>query len=278
MKTFRKFISLNRRICQAITPRSVLESNVVGVYRKVGTMLLSHPDVGRVLDVGAGKSWHFPQHYKKWYGIHLIGADIDAEEMRPNTALDEKIIADVAKSIPVEAGSIDLVMANSGMEHFADNEQFLQNVFTALRPGGFFLAQFPSRYAPFAIVNRLLPPRLGGMLLRATTGDAAELGFHAFYDRTHYASFQKLQTTIGFRELYHVPGFYSSFYFEFFVPLWCLSYLWDAVRFFIGNSNLASYHLWILQKPASSLCEDSPFCFYAWEGAVSAADPVVTSA
>ncbi|WP_428491972.1 class I SAM-dependent methyltransferase [Rhodopila sp.] len=264
MNTVRKFVALNRRICQAITPRSVHEANVFGVYRKVGTMLLSHPEVGRVLDVGAGKAWHFPEHYKKWYGIHLIGADIDAEEMRLNTALDERIVADVAKFIPVREESVDLVMANSGMEHFADNEQFLRNVFSVLRPGGFFVAQFPSRYAPFAIVNRMLSPRLGRRLLRVTTEDATELGFRAFYDRTQYSSFRKMYKTIGFRELYHVPGFYSSFYFEFFVPLWCVSYLYDVVRFSIGNSNLASYHLWVLQKPVDGVLEDSPFRFYAW--------------
>ena len=266
MSAASQFFSLNRRISRALTPSSIHEANVVGVYRKVGAMLLSHPDVSRVLDVGAGRSWHFPAHYKKWYGIHLIGADIDAAEMASNTSLDEKIVADVVKSIPVEPGSIDLVMVNSGVEHFADNEQFLRNVSAALRPGGFLLAQFPSRYAPFAIVNRLLPQPLSRKLLGVTMGETAkELGFRAFYDRTHYSGFRNMYRQVGFRELYYVPGFFSSSYFEFFLPLFCLSYLFDAIRFATGSRNLASYHLWVLQKPGGPVHGDGAFRFYAWE-------------
>jgi SAM-dependent methyltransferase len=266
MTAISRFFSLNRRISQALTPSSVHEANVVAVYRKVGAMLLSHPGVSRVLDVGAGRSWHFPLHYKKWYGIHLIGADIDAEEMAPNTSLDQRIVTNVVKEMPVEPGSIDLVMVNSGVEHFSDNEQFLRNVFAALRPGGFLLAQFPSRYAPFAIANRLLPQAISRKLLGATMGDTAEeLGFRAFYDRTHYSGFRNMYRQVGFRELYYVPGFFSSSYFEFFFPLFCLSYLFDAIRFATGNRNLASYHLWVLQKPGTPVQEDDPFRFYAWE-------------
>src|SRR5262249_55036298 len=151
--TLGSFLDVNRRISKALTPKHVHEANVFGGYRKLGAMLLSHPDVRRVVDVGSGKSWHFPKHYKEWYGIHLIGVDIDAAEMLANELLDEKLECDVVESIPVEPGSVDLIMINSGVEHFHDNERFLRNAYQALRPGGFLLAQFPNRYAPFAIAN-----------------------------------------------------------------------------------------------------------------------------
>ena len=61
MKLLRSFLALNRRLSQAITPDHFHEANVFAAYHKIGAMLLSHPDTRRVLDVGAGKHWHFPQ-------------------------------------------------------------------------------------------------------------------------------------------------------------------------------------------------------------------------
>ncbi|HVF16865.1 MAG TPA: hypothetical protein VNA21_08125, partial [Steroidobacteraceae bacterium] len=87
----KKFFAANRRMSQAMTPRHVHEANVFGAYRKLATLLMSRPDVRTVVDVGAGKSWHFPRYYKEWFKIHLIGLDIDAAEMIPNDVLDEKI-------------------------------------------------------------------------------------------------------------------------------------------------------------------------------------------
>lgn len=40
-------------------------------------------------------------------------------------------------------------MIHSGVEHFRDTELAFRNLLRALRPGGFILAQFPNRYAPF---------------------------------------------------------------------------------------------------------------------------------
>src|SRR5262249_16192327 len=165
MKLASSFIEFNRILCRRLTPTHVHETNVFGVYRKLGALLLSHPEVHRVLDCGAGKRWHFPSYYKRWYGIHLIGVDIDAHETKDNPDLDEAFVCDVTDRLPLPAECIDLVMVSSGIEHFGDNRAFLRNAYACLRPGGFLLAQFPGRYAPFAILNRLLPPRAASSLI-----------------------------------------------------------------------------------------------------------------
>jgi hypothetical protein len=100
-------------------------------------------------------------------------------------------------------------------------------------------------------------------VLRTTTLDDADLGFQAFYDRTNFVSFQKICRRVGFNTIYYLPGFFSSFYFEFFVPLFVLSYLYDVARFMIGNPRIASYHLWVLQKPGAPVEQGAPR-FYAW--------------
>lgn len=260
----REFFAANKRISQAITPRHIHEANVFGAYHKLAALLMSHPNVRTVADVGAGKKWHFPSHYKQWYGLRLIGLDIDAAEMEPNKDLDERIRCDVVEDIPLQDDSVDLFTVSSGVEHFSNNERFLQNAYRILRPGGFLIAQFPSRYAWFAIANRLLPARATRRFLDAAMGEtSAELGFRAYYDRTHYSAFKKMCSSAGFRELYHLPGYCSSSYCEFFVPLYLISYAWDAVAFAIGVKHLASYNLWVLVKPDPNSIEQ-PFKLYAW--------------
>ncbi len=259
-----RFFEFNRRLSQRFTPDHVHEANVFGVYRKIGTILLSHPRVSKVVDVGAGKAWQFPIYYKDWYGLSLIGVDIDGAEMSDNAALDLRIVCDAVESIPVRNEFIDIVMVHSGIEHFNNNERFLQNAHRILRPNGFLLAQFPGRYAPFAIANRLLPERLGKKVLRTSMGSTDALGFKAYYDRTNYKSFSKLCANTGFKELYYVPGYYSSSYFEFFSPLWILSYTSDILRYGLGFKEMASYNLFLLQK-CSAEPDPEPLRLYAWK-------------
>jgi SAM-dependent methyltransferase len=184
--------------------------------------------------------------------------------MEPNNSLDKKIECDVVADIPLADDSVDLFTISSGVEHFSNNERFLENAYRKLRPGGFFIAQFPSRYAPFAIANRMLPPRFTRRLLDSSMGSTSrELGFPAHYDRTHYSAFKKLCSRVGFQEVYHLPGYYSSSYCEFFVPLYLLSYAFDAVAFSMGIKQLAAYNLWILIKPTAERQEQA-FKLYAW--------------
>ena len=258
------FFRLNSRISDRLTPTHVHEANVFGVYRKVGALLLSHPKVRRVVDCGAGRSWHFPSYYKRWFDIYLIGLDIEADEMAENNDLDEAIVCDVTKEIPVEAGSADLIMVASGIEHFADNESFLKLSYTVLRPHGFLLCQFPGRYAPFAIVNRLLPKSLSRRLINVAMRDDADvLGFTTHYDRTNYSAFLNIAKKAGFDVVYYSPGYYSSSYANFFFPAWILSYLYDMVRFGLGTKNLASYNLFVLQRPGVE-ADTEPLRLYAW--------------
>lgn len=259
-----RFFAANRRLSQAMTPRHIHEANVFGAYRKVGALLLSRPDVRTVVDVGAGKGWHFPLYYKQWYGIRLIGLDIDGREMEPNESLDEKIECDVSDQIPLADNSADLFMVHSGIEHFPDNQCFLESALRILRPGGFLVAQFPSRYAPFVLANRLLPEAISRRVLNRTMGERASLlGFRAHYDRTDYRAFRRMFTQVGFEEEYHLPGYCSSSYCEFFLPLFALSYMYDALMFALGVRQLASYNFWVLRKPDPA-ARAEPLRLYAW--------------
>jgi SAM-dependent methyltransferase len=264
MGAITSFLRFNKHLSLRMIPDHVHEANVFGVYKKIGTIVLSHPEVHRVADVGAGKDWQFPIYYKDWYGIELIGIDIDSEEMKDNAALDRRIVCSATGDIPLEDGSIDLVSAHSGVEHFEDNERFLRNAYRILRPGGYLLALFPNRYALFALANRLLPAALAKRLLRISMGETDLLGFKAYYDRTNYSAFRRISERTGFEIVYYLPGYLTSTYLAFFNPLFLISYGLDTANYMLGIRNLATYNLFLLQKPAPDGLKQ-PLRLYAWK-------------
>lgn len=253
------FVEANRRISWRLTPAYIREANTFAMYVKVAQLLLSRPDVETVVDVGAGRKWQFPAELKQHYGLKLIGIDVDADEIALNDELDESIVADAMTAWPVVPGSVDLVMCHSGVEHFADNRAFLSAAYTALRPGGYAVMQFPSPWAPFAILNRLLPTSLTRWLLHnLIPGSDGVLGFKAHYNRTRYAPFARLAQSEGLEIDYHYPGYFSADYFGFFVPLYFLAHGFDLFRFALGSRNLASYNLFVLRKPVAASGAASP--------------------
>jgi SAM-dependent methyltransferase len=243
------FVGANQKLSRALTPTAIKASGVFDMFPKLAAVLFALPSTRRVVDAGAGAAWCFPIEYKSYFDLTLIGIDIDADEMVLNPALDERIVGNVCASLNIENGTADLITAYSGVEHFPDNAAFLRNCHKALRPGGRWIGQFPSRYASFAILNRLIPEAPKKRLLGLLRPDAADhMGFKAFYDRTHYSAFRKMAEEAGFVVEYWHPG-YFHFYFAFFTPLYLLSLFSGLVRMAFGVRDFATYNLFILRKP-----------------------------
>jgi SAM-dependent methyltransferase len=243
------FVRFNQKASRAITPSHIRETSVFSMYTKIASIVLMQPETRRVLDAGAGSAWSFPLVYKSRFNLHLIGIDIDASEMARNPSLDERIVSDVCHDIPIDQESIDVVTAHSGVEHFSDNEAFLRNCFRVLRPGGRLVAQFPSRYAPFVLLNRALPHRVSRLLLKHLRPDAYDkLGFLAHYDRTNYSDFRRIAERSGF-EVEYVYFSYFNFYCAFFVPLYLTSVAFGLLRLAAGTRDFSSYNLVVLRKP-----------------------------
>lgn len=244
-----RFVAFNRRLSFALTPKHLSESNVFSMYRKCALAIFGRSDIRTVLDIGAGRAWQFSASDKEAYQLKLIGIDIDADEMAYNDTLDEAVIADVTRPIPIDPGTIDFVTCHSGVEHFSNNDEFLKNAYHVLRPGGLMLMQFPTPTAPFAILNRILPARVTRWLLhRLVPGSDGVLGFKAYYDRTSYKEFSRLAEDNDFDIDYHFPGYFSAGYFAFFTPLYFLALGYDFVRFVFGIKGASSYNLFVLRK------------------------------
>lgn len=252
----RGVVRFNRRISKEMAPRHLHMASAYSIFSFAFYRLLAVEDVRTVLDVGAGRTWFFESRLKERLKFRLIGIDISQEELEQNPDLDERYVADACTNLGVPDGSVDLITARAGVEHFHDNEGFLRACERALRPGGHVLISFAGRYAPFAVLNRALPARVSSYLLKTLIPDSAEkLGFKAHYDRCTQSGMAELARRTDLEVVSQFASFYSSDYFGFFVPLYLLSLTYDHVRNALAPGDAASYYTILLRKPAEAPSE-----------------------
>ncbi|MET4430133.1 MULTISPECIES: methyltransferase domain-containing protein [unclassified Mycolicibacterium] len=233
-----------------LAPKVIHTSHAYTRYTNAGTALLERGPA-TVLDVGAGRQWHFPPSLKK-PGMNLIGFDIDIAEMSDNALLDRKVSGDACQGLGVPDQSVDLIMGRAVIEHLHDTESFLIGANAALRENGHLIITFPNKHAPFAVLNRILPRRAAKWLLtHLVPGSSGTLGFEAFYDRASYREFKQGLIDAGFDiEEEYVSYFSSWYYFQFFVPLFIVGLALDSLFYALKRPRFAAYLTFVGRKPA----------------------------
>jgi SAM-dependent methyltransferase len=211
---------------------------------------MQRADVARMADIGAGP-WSYYASPRVDDGVYLVGVDISKEAMAGNTSLDEMRVADaVHEQLPFEPDELDLIVSSSVLEHLRDLEQFVEQAARVLRPGGGFINIFPSRYAFFAIVNRILPHGLKRSILHFThPRTVGTQGFPAYYDRCYYTAFAELLKRHGFEiELVRASYYGSSPYFSIFVPAYLVALLLEMLTKATGRLDLCTTLLVVARK------------------------------
>jgi SAM-dependent methyltransferase len=195
--------------------------NVFREYAQVVAREMQRPTVTRMADIGAGRRSAYAEARDAGDGVHVIGVDISAEDMAENESLDERRLTDVVNApLPFADSELDMIVSSSVLEHLQDVGSFVRESARVLRAGGAFIHVFPSRYAPFAVLNRMLPHRLKRSLLYAAHPETVGLqGFPAYYDRCYASAFTRLLEQSGFT----VDSVRTSYngsapYFSIFVP------------------------------------------------------------
>ena len=243
----RRFVHANASISGRIVPSMVRKTHAYTRYDEEGTNLLQR-EPHTVLDVGAGRKWHFTPALKR-PDMTLIGFDIDGDEMEENALLDQRICGDACIDLGVPEQSVDLIMGRAVIEHLHDNAAFLKSARRALRDDGRLIVTFANRYAPFAILNRLLPRRISHWLLtHLVPGSAGVLGFEAYYDRASFSEFKQSLTDAGFEIEEEYASYFSTSYYSFFLPLFVVGLSLDYLRYALANPRLASYFLFVARK------------------------------
>jgi SAM-dependent methyltransferase len=171
--------------------------------------------------------------------------------MATNASLDEAIVSDTCVNLGVLENAIDIISVRAAFEHFSDNASFLKNCALALREDGIVILTFPGRYAPFAIINRVLPGGFSSWLLRNLIPDGKEeLGFQAYYTLCYDSATRRAAGDAELTVETAFYDFYSRDYFAFFTPLYVLSLLYDHLRHLLGIRDSASYYTFVLRKGA----------------------------
>jgi SAM-dependent methyltransferase len=243
----RQFVHANAVLSGRLQPSLVRNTHAYTKYDEAATALLQL-EPKTVLDVGAGKQWHFTPSLKS-QDMNLIGFDIDQDEMANNALLDQKICGDACESLGVPDRSVDLIMGRAVVEHLHDTSAFLKSANRALREEGRIIVTFANRYAPFAILNRMLPRRVSHWLVsHLVSGSSGILGFDAFYDRASFREFKQSLAEAGFEIEEEYASYFSTSYYGFFLPVYVVGLCFDFLRYRLANPRLASYFMFIAKK------------------------------
>jgi SAM-dependent methyltransferase len=241
-----RFIAANQRLSKATEDRlpARFKRHIQTLYKYKAAELVNRRPGQVVLDIGGGKECPFLRYLDAPRCHLIIALDLSEEELRRNHQLEHKIVGDAAANrFPFRDASADLVASRSVVEHIRDNAAFFANCARVLRPGGIMVHAFPGRYAPFALINQLLPNRLARQLVGYLHPEWLEednYGFLAFYDRCHFSAVRDLLDCNGFENFTFDLLYYQSIYFNFFYPLYVLMLTYDLIASALGIRNLAS--------------------------------------
>ncbi|MFW8637589.1 class I SAM-dependent methyltransferase [Cribrihabitans pelagius] len=181
----------------------------------------------RIADLGGGKQPFLNGSFVRENDITYVGIDIDPEELAnaPLGAYSYTRVLDVTSGFPPDEEPFDIIICKSTLEHVRDTRKALENLLSALKPGGHALIRTPCRHAVFAHLNRWLPEGLKRRLLHSIFPHKETDGFPAFYNRCSPPEFKAIISENGGR-IFHLERCYWSSYFTAFFPVYA------AWRFF----------------------------------------------
>jgi SAM-dependent methyltransferase len=255
MTLLSRFFAINRRLSFAVEERlpAGFRHHLHTLYKYQVADMINRRSRQVVIDVGGGKECPFLHFVDEPHSHLVVALDVSETELRQNREVDLCVVGDAAQhGFPLREGSADLVVSRSLVEHLRDNRAYFRNCARALRPGGTMIHAFPCRFAPFALVNQVLPNRLVRRLMAYFLPEwAAEgnYGFVAYYNRCYYSAVKDLLRENGLEKERFIFTYYQSMYFTPFFPLFCLSLGYDLLLWALGVRNLASGMLVVAQRP-----------------------------
>ena len=245
----RKIVNFNKKISRILGKLRLQKGNIYSYYEE--TVIKHMKSNQTIVDVGGGKKSFVTEHKKQYENSKVIAVDISDDELAFNDEVDEKIVADVTKEIPISDASVDMIISRSVLEHLVDQDKFFENANRVLRKNGesYFIHIFPSKFSLFAIVNQLLPKSISNRLLGAIFPESKKTnGFPAYYNKCYYSAMKKMLIENEFEIEEFECNYYQSAYFGFFFPLYFLSLLWDNFCYIFKIKNLCSYICIVAKK------------------------------
>ncbi|MGI8707386.1 MAG: class I SAM-dependent methyltransferase [Actinomycetota bacterium] len=202
---------------------------------------LLEPDM-RVLDIGAGRHPTLsPQARSR--GTGYVGLDVSSKEMAaaPDGAYDDALVGDITKLRPELCDGFDLVVSWQALEHVRSLRAAFDNAHAYLRPGGRMVALFSGRWSIFALLNRLVPQRLGERAMARLLDREPKSVFAAYYDDCYYAAIADLGSRWASAEIQ--PKFCGASYFAFSYTIMRAYLAYENLAVRRRYNNLATHYL-----------------------------------
>jgi SAM-dependent methyltransferase len=207
-----------------------------------------------VWDVGCGSRPMIQRSIKDELGLTITGLDVDSAELAiiERGLCDQIVVADLCTFRG--AGSAELVLCRTVLEHVPDTESALAGLMSIVRPGGTIAICVPCRNAPFARLNLLLPETAKKRLLYSIWPhkDDGHCGFPARYDRCTPHDFAAMCETHGL-QIRELRAYWWSTYFTFFLPLWATWRAWQLIARLAVGSQAAEGFILIAERPNAGL-------------------------
>ena len=191
----------------------------VEFYTRVGLLTGSH---SRVLDLGAGRgAWFeddtsdFRRQVRLLRGkvAEVIGCDVDPA-VRDNQAVDTAHVIAPGQPLPLESGSIDLVVSDYVFEHVENPLALGQELQRVLKPGGWVCARTPTKYNYVCVAARLVSNIRHASVLRwAQPGRKAEDVFPTVYRLNNRADLERAFPPTQFEHHSYVYTFEPQYHF-----------------------------------------------------------------
>lgn len=201
-----------------------------------------------ILDIGSGRNPSVPASLRPANSTY-IGLDVSADELEAAEpgSYDRHVVTDVAAFDRSLEGQVDLAISWQVLEHVLALQPAFDNVYRYLRPGGAFVSLFSGSYSAYAILNRLLPDRVGeeivGRVMRRKGTNRPV--FPAHYDSCYASAL--IRVCAKWDEIQLVPLYRGATYFHFSSMLQRLYLAYeDAVS--SRNANLATHYLLVATR------------------------------
>lgn len=249
------FFRVNRAACDWIEARlpKAFTRSFNRLYETILIEEMNRSRKRRILDIGGGKKCFVADFKDPDQDPSIVAIDIAEEELKRNTQIADRVVGDVTRELPFAEGSFDVITSRSLLEHLSDTQGFFRHAFGVMRPGGSFIHLCPGKFAPFALCNQLLPNRVAQQLLYFFHPSfQAECGFKAYYDGTYCSAMKRKLERAGFVDIQIHLRYYQSIYFNFFLPFYLASVIYDLAVSALGLKNLASQLIIVAKRPEAA--------------------------
>jgi ubiquinone/menaquinone biosynthesis C-methylase UbiE len=245
------FFAWNRKF-RANLERVLPQPFLVNLHRRYETVVAERINnrTGQVIiDIGGGKMCPYQRFITEPDRQTIISIDNSEEELAQNHDVSFRVVSDVVRSIPLKEMSVDLLSSRSVLEHLDDVGKYLRNCSEILKEDGLLIHSLPCKFAPFALINQILPNRVAqGILYYFQPQWEQECGFKAYYNHCYYSGIKSLLEENGFEMVSVEFRYYQAIYFDFFVPLYLWFLAYDLLISTLGIKNLSCQMLFVARK------------------------------